>query len=470
MKKSLVAYQGSLFVFLLSFVIAGMSYSADDPDGSKAPDPALLSNQWIHAEIDAAHGGGLIQLVVHKAAFLHTRSKSDQFPAPGSSVVLYEDHPLKSKKSLELPAQSSSECIKGASDVQWRIKPEKSSPISMEREYSMSSQESAFCVTTTITNNDKSPISFFPTEVVKFDTMMESQPIPNTMTYFYSPMVIDKNGKSGFEIVSGTNDKNQFSQMPNEPIFITRYMAKSCEVKLTNDKQWFAFQNLLGRAQVKGGTVCSLEYGFPKGKPEFVRDNLILYVSGMESSKENQTSLDPYIRVSYVLGKVKLKPGESFVYTTRWTAVCCEGPIINVRQGVVFNKQLEVLIKPDMGAFINFANLGVPQEGNLAFLFFNKNGEMRKIKMDNGEEIPQMVKADITQKRSMILPFLPTPVSAMVSIFTADDLRDDKDTFAKLIEDQVQTVRMVLIDKDRNVIRELDRFSAPFKVYDKPVY
>lgn len=467
MKKLLIKRRWNLWI--LSLFIAGISYSADGSAGVKPSSPSILSNQWIHADIDVLHGGGVYQLVAHQGALLHTRSKSDQFPSPGASLILYEDHPLKSKEIIDLPTQYLSETIQEASRVLLRIKPENPSPISLEREYSMSSQASALCVTTTITNHDKELISFFPTEIIKFDTMMGTQPIPNTLTYFYSPMTADQNGKAGFEIVSGSNDKVQYSQIPNESVFVARYMAKTGEVKLTNDKQWFAFQNLLGQSKIMGGTVCSLEYGFPKEKPEFTKDNLLVYVSGMENSKDNQTSLDPYIRVSYVLGKVKLKPGESFIYTTWWSAACCEGPILDVRQGVVFSKRLEVLIKPEMGAFINFAKMGVPQEGYLAFLFYDKKGEMRTIKLDHGEEIPQMVQADLTRDRSIILPFLPTPVSAMVMILAPDDLRDEKDTYAKLIEDQVQSVRMVLIDKDRNVIRELDRFSAPFKVYDKPI-
>lgn len=474
MKKQSVAYRFISYGFIWPIVFASIAYAVEEPSVLKAPEPAVISNSWIHAEIDMAYGGGLNQFAAHQENFLHTQSKGDQFPAPGAVLVLYQEHPLASTATIELPKQFIAETTKGASDVLWRITPEKASPISVEREYFMSDQESAICVTTTITNKSESLMTFFPTERVKFNASFGSERLPNTFAYFYSPFSQDQSGKGGFDIIRGATDKGEFSRMPNVPIFITRYMMKTGEVKMTNEKGWFAFQNLLGCSQITGGTVCAVEYGFPNGKPELVKDNLILFVSGASDPKENQISLNPYLEVSYLLGKVALKPGGSFTYTARWTAVCCRGPIIDVRQGVVYNKHLETLVVPEQGAFVNFANYGIPQEGALGFRFYNKKGDVRMLVDSEGKKTPHLLVGSIATKErpKEIDPLLPTDVSLLIgSFFSPDDLRDENDSYDKLIEDQIQTVKIFLVDnaKNRAILRELDEFSAPFKVYDKPI-
>ncbi|MBN2329218.1 MAG: hypothetical protein JXR73_18910 [Candidatus Omnitrophica bacterium] len=449
-------------------------------DASKTTD---LSNSWIRTEIDADHGGLLNQFTAHQGSFLKPSLKNKSQMGRSSLFSLYKQHPLESKEAIELPEEFKSKVIREASSTLVQIQSATPSQISLFREYRMAEIESAFTVKTTIQNKDESSLTFYPTEIICFDASLRNAKVPNTLAYFYSPYQPDKKTDKGFAVIRGATDKTQFNQMSDDKIFIARYMLKTGEVKLTSDQNWLAFQNLLGQGNIKGGTVCALEYEFPDKKPETIQDNLLVYVNGMDRSlvefpvnasdrvlKEKRLA-DPHIRITYVLGKVQLAPGESFVYSTRWTAACCQGPVTDVRDGLIYNKHLEVLASPSDGSFLNFANLGVPQEGKIGFHYYDKKGRMRTIIDSEGVERPLLLVTPISHpyRASEVVPFLATELYPLRTwILNPEDLRNENDTYAKLIEDEIGSIQMVLVDENRNVIRELDRCNAPFKIYQEP--
>ncbi|MGC9328889.1 MAG: hypothetical protein ACP5I1_14735, partial [Candidatus Hinthialibacter sp.] len=138
--------------------------------------------------------------------------------------------------------------------------------------------------------------------------------------------------------------------------------------------------------------------------------------------------------------------------------------------GLIYHKHLEVLSSPGDGSFLNFANLGVPQEGKIGFHYYDKNGKIRTIVDNQGGERPLLLVTPISHpyRASEVVPFLATELYPLKTwILSPEDLRGENDSFAKLIEDQIGSIQMVLVDDNRHVIRELDRCNAPFKIYQE---
>ncbi|MGC9326619.1 MAG: hypothetical protein ACP5I1_03210, partial [Candidatus Hinthialibacter sp.] len=297
---------------------------------SDASKTIVLSNSWIRAEIDADHGGFLNQFTAHQGSLLKPSIKDQNGMQRAFLLSLYKQHPLESKETVALPEKYSSKVIQEASATIVQIQSIASTRVSLQREYRMTEIESAYTVKTTIQNMDESPLTLYPAEIICFDASLKNAKAPNTMTYFYSPYKPDQKTGGAFTVVQGAAEKTQFNQMSDDKIFIARYMLKTGEIKLTNDQNWLAYQNLLGSGNIKGGTVCALEYEFPQKKPESIPDNLLVYIDGMDRILQEKRPINPHIRITYVLGKIQLAPRESFVYSTRWTAACCQGPVTDV--------------------------------------------------------------------------------------------------------------------------------------------
>lgn len=474
------------FVWMISFIFYAAAHTAfseeNVPSNPEKSKPVILSNQWIHVEIDSLKGGGITQFTAHQGNILYPQGAGAPHSTvqPGSRLQLFKKPPhslenVTAEMTYPFPEQYQSEVIQETSGTLVRLSSGDASPFSVERIYHLSATESVCNVTTIISNRGTSNLTFYPSEIVSFDASIGRDRLPNMMTYFYSPFTSPQKNGMAFSLIHGASNEKQFNQMPKEPIFITRYMGSSGEVKLTNAKHWYAIQNLIGSRDIHGGTVCAIEYEFPDGVPAPATDNLLVYVNGISDMVPDSTSPvqhDPYIQVAYVLGRVELKPGQDFRYTTHWTAVCCAGPIVDVQNRIVFNKHLEVLLAPDNGAFVNLANMGIPEEGKIGFQFYNEKGEIRKIEDGKGGMMEQLLIVPIASplRPCEIVPFLQTPFAMITWAFAADDLRSEDDTFGKLMCDQVHSIRMMLVNEERRTMRELDRVYGPFSNYDKPLY
>ncbi len=469
----------SLFLFVAAHTASSEENVSTNPEKSK---PAVLSNQWIHVEIDSLKGGGIHQFTAHQGKILYPQGTgaSHSTVQPGMSLQLFKKLPhsienVTTGMTYPLPEKYESELIQEASGTILRLTSGDTSPLSVERIYHLTAMESVCHVTTTIANRGTSNLTFYPSEIVSFDASIGRDRLPNMMTYFYAPYTSLQNNGAAFFQVRGVSNEKQYNVMPQEKIFITRYMSSSGEVKLSNAKHWYAIQNLIGSRDIHGGTVCAIEYDFPDGTPVSVPDNQMIYVNGISETVSGSTTpvqLDPFIQSAYVLGRVELKPGQVFRYISHWTAVCCAGPIVDVKNRIVFNKHLEVLLAPDNGAFVNLANMGIPEEGRIGFQFYHENGEIRKIEDGKGGMKEQLLIVPIASplRPCEVVPYLQTPFAMITWAFAADDLRSEDDTFAKLMRDQVHSIRMMLVNEERQTMRELDRVYGPFSNYDKPLY
>ncbi len=423
-----------------------------------------FSNKWIHAEIGAPDGLSVSQFYAHQEPVLWIQDKAKSLP---SSLFLYTNHPLKSSKTIAMPESYVADyALKSPSETVIQVKSVTATLVSISRDYRINHLESTLKSTTTITNNSKKSIEFYPTEEITFKAAIRNN-IPNTAMYFYSPSA---GNKKGFDLIKGETNSSLYSYMPEHNLFLTRYMLNNAVIKLTNNKNWFAIQNLISKKKINGGTVCAVEFEFPEKDISPVKDNLILHINGVDdlaTQNSKSSAFNPYMQATYVLGKVVLQPGRSLTYSTRWNSVVCDGPIVDVKDSIVFNKRLEVQFHPGNGGFANFANFGVPQEGRIGFQYYNQKGEVKKTITENGDQKDHLMIIHIKSKIRPfeVTPFLPTLLTHMAWVLSPEDFHDEINTYQKLVDDEVHSIRMVLVDSNWKPLRELDRFTAPYKIF-----
>ncbi|MFB3785530.1 MAG: hypothetical protein ACE15F_04085 [bacterium] len=449
---------------------------ASSPDIKPVTGSIILRNDWIRAEIHPAGGGRVEQMYAHEDPLLWPLSGQEAHEESwlGASLVLYASHPLSSTATIGWVSQEEAVCQPGGRSAVIRSVYERQ--LKINREFAVGNLESVLRVTTTITNPGGAPVVFFPSEAASINTEYARSGMPNINLYFYSPYSTLE-GSKPFEITLGLVNNPQFAVMPEHSLFIARNAHRIGEIKLTSEKNWFAFQNLISHAAIQGGTVCAAEFTFPGVKPEPVRDNLILHVNGAGEYigdgklRFNSPETAKYMRATRVLGRVELQPGASFTYVAAWSMTSCEGPIVDVRDGIVFNKHLVVYLPPNRPGFLNYANLGIPQEGNIGFQYLGANNEVFKITEQDGRQkehlltIPLILEATKEKSRpSRVVPFLPTPIHHFTLVFFSEEQLNAGPGELQKIQDAIHSIRMMLVDSKQKPIRVLDEVSGPFPV------
>lgn len=452
---------------------------AASPDIHAVSGPVTLRNEWIRAVIQPAGGGRIEQLYALEDPLLWPLpgQEAPRESWPGASLVLYASHPLSSTATIDWVSEDENASPTG--ERNWGIRSVYEGQLRVRREFAIGKLESVLCVTTTITNAGGLPVVFYPSEVTSINTAYALSGMPNINLYFYSPYSAAE-GFKPFETTLGLVNNTQFAAMPEHALFIARNAHRVGEIKLTSEKSWFAFQNLISHAAIQGGTVCAAEFSFPGQKPEPVRDNMILYVNGAGEYirdgklRFNSPETAKYMRATRVLGRVELQPGASFTYAAAWSMTSCEGPIVDVRDGIVFNKHLVVYLPPNRPGFLNYANLGIPQEGNIGFQYLDANHEIHKMTDPDGRPVDHLLTiplileaAKVKSRPSRVIPFLPTPIHHFTLVFFSEEQLNAGPDELQKIQDTIRAIRMVLVDRDQKPLRVLDEVSSPFPVSEE---
>ncbi len=444
----------------------------------------ILRNNWIHAVIDPSKAGRIQQLYAQTEPLLWPTPEMEVPPDswPGASLVLYASHPLSSTAAIPcVSLETIASSAESDPNLQVTIHSTYEGQLSVIRKFAIGRLESILSVSTTITNAGGSPAGFYPAEVVSINTEFAQSGMPNMNLYFYSPYTAT-GGAKPYEITLGLVDNPQFAVLPEHSLFLAKNAHRIGAVKLTNEKYWFAFQNLIHHAAIQGGTVCAVEFSFPGRHPDPVSDNLLLHIQGageyIQNGKLrfNQTDVAKSMRATYTLGRVELPPGASFTYTACWSLTSCGGPVVDVRNGVVFNQHLEVFLPPNRPGFLNYANLGIPQEGGIGFQYFDADNEIYKITRPDGQVVEHLLAIplimELAQEKSrpsQVIPFLPTPIHHFTLVFFSEEQMNAGDEALQQIQDSIRKIRMVLIDENQKPIRFLDEVNGPFPVHKEPL-
>lgn len=453
--------------FVVLFVVAGPLIVAHaETVDKKLP---ILKNEWINVSVSPSEAGKIAQF---NTISNHALWPQDGYQVPagvmsGCNLILYASHPLESTQTIPLPQRFEAKTIEDASRTQMTVQSIDNEQLSVKREFAITGIESTLSATTTITNTKDTPISFYPSEVIFFNaTIDKSRNLANSNCYFYSPYR-PETGRRGYDVTLGLANNTQFFTLPDYQIFYAEYKSRIGEVVLTNTRNWIAVQNLISRNRIDGGTVCAIAYRFPTEKPKPVDNNVIVYTNGAgeyihDGKLDRQgTEVDKYIRVTYILGQVVLGPGQSWSYSASWNASRCVGPIIEMRDGIVFNKRFEVYFTQN-GDIENYVDLGVPQEGTVAVQHFDMEGKIFNTLRHPLNNHPALQRI----RPSNAAPYYPTMLFHSSHILIPDDLRGPDDTFIKFLQDKISKIRLVLVDENKAVIRTLDEVEKPFKVIE----
>ncbi len=430
--------------------------------------PVVLENKWIHVSVSPSDAGRISQFktVANNVLWPQDGQSASKDGLPGCNLILYAGHPLSTTSTIPLPQKFDAKTVTNDFRTQLFVQSTDQTAISIKKEFLVSNIESTLSATTTITNTQETPLTFYPTELIHFNSGIDrGKNMANMNCYFYSPCRLEP-GERGYEVSLGLAKNAQFFVLPKYEVFYLQYKNRIGEVRLTNPKNWIAVQNLISRNRIDGGTVCAIEYRYPGKKPQPVEKNLTLYTNGAGEFIQNGrlarhgTHSEQFVRVTYVLGRVQLKPGESWTYSACWNASRCIGPIIDVQNGVVFNKRYDVYFHPN-GHIENYVDMGIPQEGTVAVQHIDETG-----KVFNTLRHPLSLYNPLTKikRPPNAVPYWPTILFNSSNIMTPEDLRGPDDTKLKLLQDKVKKIRLILVDPKKRPIRFLDEAEAPFKV------
>ncbi len=456
-------------VIVSTLLNMNLAYSQDEKESAvEQSTQNTVANEWITATFDPEKSGRLEMFKSKKDFLLWPHKKidlaSDTFP--GNSLLLYAEHPLSSSQMLPLPETLS---------IEKRI-PQNSTPsiihmkgenesLAIAKEISLKGTEAILWITTTIQNKGKQIVTFFPTEITSINAEFGISNMANMNRLFYSPYTPISEENDGIDVTLGLVNNPEFQPLSDKEIFFMKYLGRIGEVRLTNKKQWFAIQD------EKSARVYGIEYDFYDIKPKPIANNVILFSNGAgEFFHEgqlhyNNTDVEKYIRLTYVMGQVDLNPGDSFSYEKKWSVTSNIAPIIDIENGISYSKHIDVL-HDEVGFYI-FGAVGIPQNGPVGFQFLDEHGEILRKNYSISLLLNPFHK--IKRPANSVIEY-PTVVSHQIGFPVVDSGEIDKTVFQVLME-KTQKIQMVLLDKKaEKPIRVIDEYTGAIPEYKEAEY
>ena len=441
-----VRVRGFCFFFLLGiFCLPVFSKEIFQTGINAKIQEVTFQNKWIDTKVSYNQEIVIKTMNLGGMAFLWPESNrsldlSEKFN--GSSTVLFDDHPLTGGVRIDTATgYTANELpVKNASETIIEIHPVNPEKLSVKKEFTFSALTSVIGVSTEILNSGTETIRFFPTEVFCQNT---SQPYEH-VSYLFVPI------ENNFHFIYGNNDLKNFEIIKNSAIFSAKYEKKLSEIALTSPEKWVVFY------EGKNGAACSIEFDYHSEKIELVKDNRILFINGagqMELDGKmiiRNENASPFMRTMIVLGKVTLKPGESFQYTEKRACSAAYGPIFQVKDGFLTNSSLKVFTKDK--SFLLLGTYGIPMSAGIGFEFYDKQNRLIE---KNYNVSMNLDRSTNPGHPSNAVPNFPSLLSHQI-VFTTD---------LKNSIGEVTKVRVVLLDDKKKVIRVLDEADGPFKEY-----
>jgi hypothetical protein len=449
--------------------ISQFSAWSQDPQSMDSPSSISLSNDWIHAAFNVSSEARLETFAAgnHHVLWPHKKLDHPLDRIPGISLILYADHPRSGSRTFSLPTSFAVETIRpnSATPSFVAVNSTSSASFAISRQISLLSDEAVLWVTTTVTNTSDAEQTFYPTEITMYNTEFGVSNMPNLQLLFYSPIASVSEDDKGFDVTLGLVNNLQFQSLTDRRLMVCKYLNRVGEIVFTNHERWIALQD------EKNGRVWGREYDFLDKQPEPVKNNVILYTNGAgEFIRDGQlhyqnTDVDKYMRLTHVLGRVTLQPGESFTYRAGMTTSVSLGPILDIRDGIVFGKHLEMLY--DSISFYVFGAMGIPQEGPVGFQFLNEQDELLRTNYNVTLVLDTFARP---RRPSGAVTTHPTVIAHQLGFPVVDEADSDTPVFPDLLE-RCKKVRLVLLDKQsKQPVRIIDEAVGPWRQYVEAEY
>lgn len=397
-------------------------------------------NSWINIRISYKDKIEMTKFDLGPHSFLWPTSADRGYSEPfhGATTALFETHPMKSSQLINpgTAFEATALPVADASDAAWEIHSVSSTNLSIKKEFHASSLNSILSVTTTITNVTESEISFFPTEVICED----AKTLQGQKPFFFCP------SDQKFSVITGEKDRKNLEILPINSIFSAQYENKIGEVALHSPKNWFVLY------EGKKGWGCDIDVEYISENIEPIDDNRILYINGQGQIERDGTILfktkqaEPYMRIMAILGKVTLKPGQSFSYQTRWSGSTSFGPIYDYRNGIQINTPLKAYTVKN--SFLLIGAMGIARYGGIGFEFWDKDNKL----------IAKNLNMSLNMSLSRPAPRLNNPLFPCV-------LSHQITFTSKEILDKIHRITMVLTDGTEKIIQQIDEVTGPFTEY-----
>ncbi|MEW6238673.1 MAG: hypothetical protein AB1656_25085 [Candidatus Omnitrophota bacterium] len=435
------AFFGQIIAVEKSWAKSSIDFSQEENRKS-----VRITNYRIAAEIDYDEAVKISEFSAGMDTFLYPDEKNS---TAGCSLILFADNPHSSTQEIELPHRY--RAIRSAtdekSDAAVGIESLDAGQVSLRKVFSIKDEISTLHIDTCIKNESERILTFYPAEAISFfvgtvKPNYSGRIVSPTDLYFYAPY--DK--MNAVTITQGPKTNKEFIQVEKDSLFIAHYERENGAVKLTSSKGWIAAQN------GQNYRVTAIEFSYKNQNIEPIEYNLQVRTESLEDNGSP-------VQAQVVLGKVTLKPGETFEYASDWSNSASGIPIIEVKDGAAYNKTLEALTT-DAGFYI-FAIMGIPQDGYLGVEFLDEKDQIVK-----RHDYLSLI-LDVTLPRpSSAVSKIPTILTHEIG-FPFDEKSFKNGQYLIELQNQIKKIRLIMMDDKKNILRVIDEVKAPWKKLDE---
>ncbi|MGI6454108.1 MAG: hypothetical protein ACOX5R_00610 [bacterium] len=431
----------------------------------------FLKNQYLQATVSWKSEVSLTSFVIpgNVQDYLWNPGSSVDEVIPGTSLILFRDHPEDSTAALTLPSHwTAGKEILDASNAEVTFTA-RNDQLSLRKTLLFSIDESVIRLSTEIINNSTAELVFYPAEYTVFNSEMAQTGFPNLNLHLYAPLRDTTDLETAFRYVTQNNQKQQFevisqqNLIANETDFILSLINKGHYEQVITDSDQEAWVVLQDK---NPGRMITVDYQYASEKIQDVSDDLAILVGGAGKRFVNGEEkffgfeADKYLKVRKILGKVSLKPGETFSYRTTFSTMIMVGPVAKVMDGIVYHNPLDVVTREN--GFIVFGVFGIPRTGLIAIEFYDQEDRLLERAFPSlSMNIPGMS----GRSPGYVVPHYPAILQHEIWFSLTDGSDPDKDRPGYILS-ETRRVDAWLTDMKKHNIIKLDQYNAPFRKYD----
>ncbi|MDX9752733.1 MAG: hypothetical protein RBU29_02150 [bacterium] len=410
----------------------------------EAKQEVFFKNAWISARVSYKTHIELSQFDLGSHPFLWPKDSSRSYGEPfhGASTVLFADHPMTAEDRIDLGTGFAAIAlpVASATEAAWQVHSVSATVLAVTKTFHASNTAAILAITTTITNATDTEVTFYPTEVICGDAAA----LQGQKPFFFSP------SSSAFRVLAGPEERQNVEILQVNSILSAQYEHKLGEIAWHSPLDWLVLY------EGAKGWGCDVEMVYNPETIEPVKLNRMLFLNG-EGQMERQGRIivktkqaDPFMRSMAVLGKVTLKPGESFTFQTRCCASTSYGPIYAYEDGIQINTPLRA--HTVQNSILLIGAYGIAHHGGIGFEFWDKEGKL------------------LAKNLNMALQMSPFGGSGPLNNPLRPCVLSHQITFSsKEILDQVYRITMVLTDGTERIVRQIAEITGPFSEYEGKV-
>lgn len=360
----------------------------------------------------------------------------------GSQLQLYRSHPLESDEAFSLPESYSIQNAKSGETSTTSLQ-----LIGQNEQFEVLYQiqlhdvASLLSVTTTITNRSGETIEFFPVEQTAFSAEFGISNMPGFQTWLYTPVEVTENATDSLTFHTGDPQSDQFLLHTPSGVWETQYRNTITSISFNRGDDWVAVRSMRGKPSL------GVEYQFPE-TIEYVEDNINTFTASgnaiVDASGFSHLSDENAYRTGFRLthGKASLKPEKTYGYETFYSAGNLPVPIVDVSNGVMAYRPLEVYATDVFFEFLGV--ISSPVNGLAVVKIYDHEG-----KLLNDSPMPIVdPRKNVRTIQSEVHADFPVYISSRIQFgFTAED---------------VDAIRVEIVDENENFLFLLAEAQGPF--------